>query len=307
MTKKTDTKETTEIVTATPKQEIATIEDSKASLGLIQASLNKDWTAVPQETRVRFVARLCNELQISPVLNPFRFHVIKGVTILYADRRVAALIGNANKVSTKITKEEYDEKRQILKIYVRAEKPDGTCSDEFAALYLGSNSGEVRANLEMKCLSKAKRRAILALVDLSIPDEDELEYLEKAALQNTSVLTMPQTPSGLMVNEHPIDIVEKEDVEEARLELMDKILQGDSKRKDFMTKFIAGNTNGKKLSELTYDECKSLSQTYDDLMAEADEKLADSAQKHPEVESQEVAEHQEEMFGQSKLTAKDIF
>lgn len=274
------------------------ISNEKVSLGLIQASLNKDWKNVDMPTRTRFVARLCNQLNIAPVLNPFRFIDMKGVTVLYAPARATALIGNANKVSTEIRKEIYDEKKQILKIYVRASKPDGTFSDEYAALFLGSNAGEARANLEMKCLTKAKRRAVLALVDLSIPDEDELEYLEKSTelnqrygAVNRSELSK-ETVDIAYPTSKPAPVEPTQDVDEARLDLMDLITKGDSKRMEILHKFIAANTQGKKLKDLDYEECHQLINQYNDMMEEQENTKAAK----PTQVSSDDQEEQVDMF-----------
>ncbi len=236
--------------------------DEKTNLALVQASLNKDWKAVDQNTRVRFVSRLCEQLKISPVLNPFRFIDMKGVTVLYAPAAATALIANANRISQEILKEVYDKEKQILKIYIRSSQPDGRFTDEYASLYLGSNAGEVRANLEMKCLTKAKRRGVLALVNMSIPDEDEAEYLESASLKNNAT-SIPysktsQLQDSVSEKKEPVDVVEKEDVDSARMELMDLVTKGESKKMEVLKKFIADHTEGKNLAELTYDECHSL-------------------------------------------------
>lgn len=231
------------------KSEVTTVKtmDEKTNLALIQASLNKDWKTVDQNTRVRFVSRLCEQLGISPVLNPFRFVDMKGITVLYAPAAATALIGNANRISQEILKEVYDKEKQILKIYVRSSQPDGRFVDEYASLYLGSNSGDARANLEMKCLTKAKRRGVLAMVNMSIPDEDELNYMTQS----------DNKPQPIQATEIK-DVVEVDETKEAQGVLMDLLTEGDPKKMDFMKKFIADHTEGKTLAELTYDECHSL-------------------------------------------------
>lgn len=230
------------------KSEVKTM-DEKTNLALVQASLNKDWKAVDQNTRVRFVSRLCEQLGISPVLNPFRFIDMKGVTVLYAPAAATALIGNANRISQEILKEVYDKEKQILKIYIRSSQPDGRFVDEYASLFLGSNAGEARANLEMKCLTKAKRRGILAMVNMSIPDEEELKQMTSGEIE-------PQPIKIAQIQ----DVVEVDETKEAQGELMDLLTEGDPKKMDYMKKFIADHTEGQHLAQLTYDECHSLMQ-----------------------------------------------
>ncbi len=246
------------------KQEVA--DAKKATSALIQVSLKKDWAGVPEETRVRFVSRLCEALNINPVLNPFRFIDMKGVTVLYADKRAASLIANANRISTEITKEVFDKEKQILKIYVRATDPHGVYTDEFAAIHLGANAGDVRANLEMKCLSKAKRRAILALKDLSVPDEEELQFIREtqSLVMNDREFKEHYASTPVQLNPIGPEPTEKDEVAEAQEEVMDVLTGGDPKKVAFMNKYIANALPGKKLSELTYDECQQVLQAFDD-------------------------------------------
>lgn len=246
---------------AAKKQEVQT-----ASMSLIQVSLTKNWASVPEQTRANFVHHLCIQLGIHPVLNPFRFVDMKGVLVLYADKRVASLIANANKISTEITKEIFDKEKQMLKIYVRAVGPDGVYTDEFAAIHLGANQGDVRANLEMKCLTKAKRRAILSLKDLSVPDEEELQFIRDQIDNNRDVIEtvkasdIEQATGG----KAPPDHIEVDEVELAREEVMDTLTSGDPKRVGFMNKYVANLFNGKKLAELSYDECHQVMNIYNE-------------------------------------------
>ena len=257
------------------KSEVTNVKtmDEKTSLALVQASLNKDWKTVDQNTRVRFVSRLCEQLGISPVLNPFRFVDMKGITVLYAPAAATALIGNANRISQEILKEVYDKEKQILKIYVRSSQPDGRFVDEYASLYLGSNSGEARANLEMKCLTKAKRRGVLAMVNMSIPDEDELNYMTQS---ENKVQPIQATEIK--------DVVEVDETKEAQSLLMDTLTENDPKKMDFMKKFIADHTEGKTLAELSYDECHSLMQQVADYKSKQVEQSEDNYD--PEVQQE---------------------
>lgn len=238
------------------------IARDKANTGLIQATLNKDWKGVKDEFRVRFVARLCEQLNIAPVLNPFRFIDMKGATVLYADKRAAALIANANKVSTEIMKEVWDKEKQIFKVYVRASRPDGSFSDEFASLHISSKSGQDRANEEMKCLTKAKRRAILALVDLAIPTEDELQYVNDAQ-------QVTPAPQRIEAKSNVVDTTPEDERIEAMSELFEVVTGGDGKKMDLFHKFVADQTQGKKPNELTYDECHELMETWNKIKASA--------------------------------------
>lgn len=236
------------------------IARDKANIGLVQATLNKDWKGVKDEFRVRFVARLCEQLSIPPVLNPFRFIEMKGATVLYADKRAANLIANYNKISVEmIGKPEWDKEKQILRIFVRASRPDGSFCDEFASLHIGAKSGEDRANQEMKCMTKAKRRAILGLVDLAIPSDDDIEYTNE-----TQQVT--PAPQRIENKSNLIDSTPEDERQQALSDLFDTVTGGDGKKMSFYLDFVAKETQGKKPIDLTYDECHSLIHKWEEIV-----------------------------------------
>ena len=65
-------------------------------------------------------------------------------------------------------------------VTVRAEARDGRATEEIGALPIAGLKGDALANALMKCVTKAKRRAVLSLCGLGMMDETELETVAGA-------------------------------------------------------------------------------------------------------------------------------
>lgn len=69
----------------------------------------------------------------------------------------------------------------IRVVTVRAEAKDGRVTEEIGALPIKGLTGEAMSNALMKCVTKAKRRAVLSLCGLGLLDETEVESIPNAA------------------------------------------------------------------------------------------------------------------------------
>jgi hypothetical protein len=69
----------------------------------------------------------------------------------------------------------------ILTVHVRAKTPDGRTDEDFGSVaFPDTLKGEFRANMELKCVTKAKRRATLSICGLGWLDETEIEDIPSA-------------------------------------------------------------------------------------------------------------------------------
>jgi len=100
---------------------------------------------------------------------------------------------------------------------------------------------------------------------LSLSFEDEIEEAE-------IMPTLPKTE-------------EENDVDEARIELMDLITKGDSKLMNTLKQFISSSFDGKQLKDLTYEECHVAMGIYEDSLADLESKKEDQK---ADIENQKV-------------------
>lgn len=152
-------------------------EVTKQQEALVKATLSQDWGRTNDQVKVRFIAHLCNQLSIPAVMNPFIFIKTKNGQKLYTPSEGAYLIASKNRISTKIKDRSYDKERQIYSVTVECSTPDGRTSEDIGHMFLGGLQGENLANAMMKAETKAKRRAILSTVGLSVLTEDAIPYV----------------------------------------------------------------------------------------------------------------------------------
>ena len=146
--------------------------------------LTGDMSKLTPSQQTQYYNAICNTLGISPLTQPFAIIVYQGKKILYARKDCTQQLSNTRKISTEITKTEKDE--SVYTTYVRATMPDNRKTDEIGSVYIGGIKGQDLANLYMKSATKAKRRAVLALCGLGMPDESEVEDFNPAPQVDTS-------------------------------------------------------------------------------------------------------------------------
>lgn len=143
-----------------------------------QAMLVGDLAKLKPELRVQYYNAVCLSLGLNPLTRPFDF--IKddsGKLQMYARKECAEQLRKLHKVSVLEAGREWIDEHTLC-IMVRASTPDGRQEDEMGIVYLAGKdgkpfTGQLRANQMMKCLTKAKRRATLAICGLGFELADD--------------------------------------------------------------------------------------------------------------------------------------
>jgi hypothetical protein len=135
--------------------------------------LTGDMSKLTPAQQTQYYNAICNMLGISPLTQPFAIIVYQGKKTMYARKDCAQQLCNTRKISTEVKKTEKES--DIYITYVRASMPDGRFADDIGAVAISGVKGQDLANLYMKSSTKAKRRAVLALCGLGMPDETEVE------------------------------------------------------------------------------------------------------------------------------------
>jgi hypothetical protein len=159
---------------------------------LMQGDLSK--LSAPQ--RLEHYRAVCKSLGLNPLTQPFAYIVLNGKLQLYALRNCADQLRELKKVSLKIVSRDVSD--GVLTIHVQASLPDGRCDEDLGAVpFPESLKGEARANAELKCITKAKRRATLSICGLGWLDETEVESIpgaRKAPVAAPDVVQKPEPP-----------------------------------------------------------------------------------------------------------------
>jgi hypothetical protein len=146
--------------------------------------LTGDMSQLKPAQQTQYYNAICQLIGISPLTQPFAIIVYQGKKTLYARKDCAQQLCNTRKISTEITKTEKDE--LVYTTHVRATMPDGRKTDDIGSVGISGVKGQDLANLYMKSATKAKRRAVLALCGLGMPDESEVEDFNPAPQADTS-------------------------------------------------------------------------------------------------------------------------
>lgn len=137
-----------------------------------------DLSGLSECDRIAYYSRVCESLGLNPLTSPFSYIKLNNKLTLYARRECTEQLRKIHSVSVQIISRELLE--DIYVVTARATLPDGRCDESIGTVWLGESVGEIRANLLMKCESKAKRRVTLSLCGLAFLDELEAETIPNA-------------------------------------------------------------------------------------------------------------------------------
>ena len=137
--------------------------------------LRGDVSALDPSERARFYVATCEGLGLNPHAQPFAFLRLNGKEVLYATRGATDQLAAIHRVNREIV----DGPKVIdlagtnlVYCVCRASLPNGRTETSTATLPLADP-----ANVMMKAETKAKRRATLSILGLSLLDEMELETI----------------------------------------------------------------------------------------------------------------------------------
>ena len=148
-----------------PPLDAATIE---------RALVGGDLRAIPPPQRMALVVRICETLGLNPWTNPFAYIELDGKLVLYAKRDATDQLRRLHDVSVVDVRDELLG-NDLYKVTTRVRLPSGREDVSTGVLTIAGLKGTALANAIMKCETKSKRRATLAICGLGLLDETEVE------------------------------------------------------------------------------------------------------------------------------------
>jgi hypothetical protein len=140
--------------------------------------INGNLKAMTVDQRLSYYAAVCESLGLNPLTRPFGYLELNGGYQLYALKSCTDQLRAIRGVSITII-----DRSQVGDLYIvtaRATMADGRTDEDVGAVSTGRLQGEQLANGVMKAHTKAKRRATLGIVGLSVPDESEIDSIPGA-------------------------------------------------------------------------------------------------------------------------------
>lgn len=144
--------------------------------------LTGDMSKLTPGQQTQYYNAVCKSVGINPLTQPFAIIVLQGKKTLYATKGCTQQLSDNRKITTEIT-----ERKTIDSVYVvscRASMPDGRKTDDDGIVSIVGLKGTELANAMMKAVTKSKRRAVLALCGLGMPDETEIDDIPHGATQS---------------------------------------------------------------------------------------------------------------------------
>ena len=154
-------------------QEVATLDSGIMSSLVINGDLSK----LSPDQKMQYYRAFCDRLGLDPITQPFKLLRLNGKEILYADKGATQQLSKVHNISHEVTRKE--SVGDVYVVTVRAKMGD-RFTDEDGAVTIAGLKGDALANALMKAVTKAKRRAVLALVGLGMMDETEIETVKGA-------------------------------------------------------------------------------------------------------------------------------
>lgn len=165
--------------------------------------LRGDLSGLTEAQLTRYYASLCESLSLDVRYKPFDVIVFQGKKTLYANRACTDMLAKLHGITREIIDGprfvELDKTKAIICI-ARATSPSGRQETATAVVPAADP-----INAMMKCETKAKRRATLAILGLGILDATELETIPGVRLPQTAPQSnaeaatfVPWTMDGLL-------------------------------------------------------------------------------------------------------------
>jgi len=143
--------------------------------------LNGDMSKLTPAQQTQYYTAVCKSLELNPLTQPFAIIVLNQKKMLYATKACTQQLANLRKINTEIKSKEIIDGVYIVN--VRATLPDGRFTDDVGAVNIGGLKGQDFANAILKSITKAKRRAVLALCGLGLNDETEIDEEQNAMMR----------------------------------------------------------------------------------------------------------------------------
>lgn len=175
--------------------------------------LGGDLSKLTPEQRVSYYRHVCESVGLNPLTKPFDYMTLNGKLTLYAKKDATDQLRKINNVS--IDDVDIVENETQFLVKVKGHDKTGRSDVEIGVVSKKDMQGN-QGNVQMKAVTKAKRRLTLSLCGLGWLDETEVETIRDAKLANV------QPETGEIVDSPAVENISQEtgEVTEA-VELID--------------------------------------------------------------------------------------
>jgi hypothetical protein len=145
-----------------------------------------DLTGLTDPQKTDYYLHLCASLGLNPATQPFEYMRLNNKLVLYAKRTATDQLRTLRGVSV-LGEPTITDEGGYITATVAVRDRDGRTDSDIGVVFAGEQKGELRANLRMKALTKAKRRATLSICGLGMLDETEIESIPASRMTRIAV------------------------------------------------------------------------------------------------------------------------
>lgn len=192
------------------------MESNEQSIDILsKVILNGDLSKLSQIERLEYCNIVCKSLGLNPATQPFKFLLLDNpeggkMLVLYATKSCTDQLRAIRKINLEIVGRDFSTDGMYT-VTARATSGDGRQDEDVGVVSFKRSkydprqkkkvfydaTGDARANLIMKCHTKAKRRVTLSICGLGFIDESEIDSI----------------PNAQIIPENKLEIVSKENDE----------------------------------------------------------------------------------------------
>lgn len=219
--------------------------------------LGGDLSKLTPEQRVSYYRHVCESVGLNPLTKPFDYMTLNGKLTLYAKKDATDQLRNINGVS--IDDVDIVENDTQFLVKVKGHDKTGRTDVEIGVVSKKDMQGNL-GNVQMKAVTKAKRRLTLSLCGLGWLDETEVETIRDARLANVKPDTgeIVDSPAIENINQETGEITEPvELINPMSAEAVKYAAREWNVSEAEAAKSIASKNLGKKISKKEFEEIVS--------------------------------------------------
>lgn len=152
--------------------------ESLASGVIENVIIRGDLSRLNEEQKINYYINLCKSLDLNPMTKPFEYITLNNKLVLYASKACTEQLRRRDGVSIEDLKVDLTD--DFIRVTAKARNKEGRTDIASAVVSLTGLKGADKANAQMKCETKAKRRVTLSLCGLGMLDESEVDTIPEA-------------------------------------------------------------------------------------------------------------------------------
>ena len=159
-----------------------TLAKTEQDVSLLESVVvDGDLASLSSADRLSYYAKVCDSMGLNPLTKPFEYIRLNGKLILYAGRNCTDQLAKIHNISVELGEAKVLDDIVVVPCIARINKLSiglpNRMTESTGAVSIAGLKGEAKANAMMKAETKAKRRAVLSLVGLSMLDGTEVETI----------------------------------------------------------------------------------------------------------------------------------